>query len=85
MGTVHVRRVDDQVIQRLKRRAAANKRSLESQVRSILEQATEDGMAEKIRAFRDMSRRLRQETGVVPQTPSHVLIREDRDGGHGDA
>ena len=85
MGTVHVRRLDDQIVQRLKLRAAANNRSLESEARHILEQAARDDLAEKVKAFRDLSERLLKETGSVPQTPSHVLIREDRDSGHRDA
>ena len=85
MGTVHVRRLDDQVVERLKSRAAANNRSLESEARHILERAAEDDMAEKVRAFRDLSERLRKETTSIPQTPSHILIREDRDSGHRDA
>ena len=37
MATVNVRRLDDDVVRRLKRRAAENNRSLESKVRHILE------------------------------------------------
>ena len=41
-------------------------------------------MEEKRRAFREMSKRLLdQQSGERPQTPSHILIREDRDSGHG--
>ena len=54
MGTVHVRRFDDQVVERLKLRAAANNRSRESEARRILEQAAEDDMAEKARSLRDL-------------------------------
>ena len=85
MGTVNVRRLDDEVIGRLKRRAADNDRSLESEARRILEQAAGDGMAERVRGFRALTRNLRRQTGELPQTPSHVLIREDRDSGHGPA
>ena len=85
MGTVHVRRLDDRVVERLKLRAATNNRSLESEARHILERAAEDDMAEKIRAFRDLSEGLRRETSGVRQTPSYVLIREDRDSGHREA
>lgn len=85
MATVHVRRLDDEVVKRLKRRAADNNRSLESEARHILEQAASDDMAEKTRAFLDLSRRLRKLTAGRPQTPSHILIREDRDSGHRDA
>ena len=85
MATLHVRRLDDDVVSRLKRRAVANHRSLEGEVRHILEQAATDDMAERMRAFRVLSERLRGETGDEPQIPAHVLIREDRDRGHGPA
>ena len=39
MATVNVRQLDDHVVQRLKRRAAANNRSLESEARHILSAA----------------------------------------------
>ena len=82
MGTVNVRRLDDEVVGRLKRRAAENNRSLESEARHILEQAVEDGMVIQTRVFRDLARTLRERTAGMPQTPSYTLIREDRDGGH---
>ena len=84
MGTISVRRLDDEVVGRLKRRAAANNRSLESEARHILEQAAGDDMAEKTAAFRELSLRMRRQTAGRPQTPSHVLIREDRESGHRD-
>ena len=85
MATLHVRRLDDAVVRRLKRRAVANHRSLESEVRHILEQVAADDMAERMRTFRVLSERLRVETEDESQIPSHVLIREDRDQGHGPA
>ena len=51
MGTLNVRRLDDDVLRRLKQRAAENNRSLEGEARHILEQAVEDDMAAKGRAF----------------------------------
>ncbi len=84
MGTINVRRLDDEVVERLKLRAAENNRSLESEARHILEQAVEDGMAEKRRAFRERSELMLKQTPDGPQTPSHILIREDRDSGHRD-
>ncbi len=83
MESIHVRQLDDEVVERLRRRAARNRRSLESEVRHILERAAEDGMPEKARRFGATIKRLRTGTGGHPQTPSHVLIREDRDNGHG--
>ncbi|MCE2404965.1 MAG: Arc family DNA-binding protein [Dehalococcoidia bacterium] len=83
MGTVHVRRLDDEVVDRLKRRAAENNRSLESEVRHILEQAAEDDVSEKARRFGALVKWLRGRTWSHPQTPSHILIREDRDNRDG--
>ena len=81
-ATVHVRRLDDETLNRLKRRASENNRSLESEARHILQQAVSEGMAEQVGAFRTLSRNLRQQQGGPSQTPGYVLIREDRDGGH---
>ena len=86
MATVLIRQLDDEVVRRLEQCAAGNNRSLESEVRHILEQAAGDDMEEKRRASRELSRRMReQQTGDRPQTPSQILIREDRDSGHGSA
>ena len=82
MATVNVRRLDDDVARRLKRRAEANNRSLESEARSILAAAAEDDAAVKRKSFGELSARLRRMTRGRAHTPSEVLVREDRDGGH---
>ena len=82
MATINVRQLDDDVVQRLKRRAAGNDRSLESEVRRILACAVEDDMAEKRKAFRALAARLRRKADGSAQTPSEALIREDRESGH---
>lgn len=82
MATVHVRRLDQDVVERLKRRAVANHRSLESEIRHILSAASEDQMAAKRKSFQDLAMRLRERTQGRNQTPSEVLIRQDRDRGH---
>ena len=79
MATLNIRQLDDEVVQRLKSRAAENNRSLESEARHILEEAVQDDMARKMRAFRERSRQLREQTKGTFQTPSEILIREDRD------
>ena len=84
MVTINVRRLDQDVVDRLKRRASLNNRSLEGEVRHILECAAEDDMAAKRAAFLEASARLRQKTRGRKQTPAEVLIREDRDHGHRD-
>ncbi len=82
MATINVRRLDDDVVDRLKRRASSNNRSLEGEVRHILKCAAYDDMAAKRAAFLEASDRLREKTGGRQQTPAEVLIREDRDQGH---
>ena len=82
MATINVRQLDDGVVRRLKRRAAENDRSLEGEVRHILQGAIADDMAAKRTSFRALVARLRRGTEGHAQTPSEVLIREDRDGGH---
>ena len=82
MATVNVRQLDDHVVQRLKRRAAANNRSLESEARHILSAAAEDEMAMKRKSFQELAVKLRRSTKGRVQTPSEILIREDRESGH---
>ena len=41
----------------------------------------DDDMAEKREAFQALAARLRRKADGNPQTPSEVLIREDRDSG----
>ena len=82
MATINVRRLDDDVVQRLKKRASDNKRSLEGEVRYILEQVVNDGDQLKRESFRALAADLRQVTKGSTQTPSEDLIREDPDPRH---
>ena len=82
MATINVRRLDAAVVERLKRRAALNNRSLEGEARRILESAAEDDMAAKRASFLAVSDRLRRKTEGRAHTPAETLIREDRDRGH---
>ena len=85
MVTINVRRLDEDVVNRLKRRASLNNRSpLEGEVRHILQRAAEDDMAAKRAAFLEATERLRPLTEGHKHTPAEVLIREDRDQGHRD-
>ena len=84
MVTINVRRLDEDVVDRLKRRASLNNRSLEGEARHILECAADDNMAAKRAAFLEASDRLREKTRGRKQAPAEVLIREDRARGHRD-
>ena len=81
MATINVRRLDDGAFRRLELRAAGNNRSLEGEARHILEGAVKGEMSAKRASFPALAARLRRETEGRAQTPSEVLIREDREAG----
>ena len=84
MVTINVRRLDEDVVERLKQRASLNNRSLEGEARHILECAAKDDMAVKRAAFLEATDRLRPLSEGRKHTPAEVLIREDREHGHRD-
>ncbi|MGB0629253.1 MAG: FitA-like ribbon-helix-helix domain-containing protein [Alphaproteobacteria bacterium] len=75
MGTITVRNLDDAVIDRLKKRARDNERSLEAEVRALL---TEVSARPSRRKFVEMADRIATMTPDVSQTDSTELLREDR-------
>jgi plasmid stability protein len=77
MAQVLVRNLPDDVVARLKARAARARHSLEQELRLILIDAARAGREE---VLADMDR-IRAMTPKVPQTDSAELIREDRDLG----
>ena len=84
MVTINVRRLEQDVVDRLKRRASLNNRSLEGEARHILECAADDDMAATRAAFEETMKRLRPLTEGRKHTPAEELIRDDRDHGHRD-
>lgn len=82
MATVEVSGLDSEVVRLIERRAVENNRDVESEIRRILAESAEGGadMPERMRAFRALSRRFREETRGTRQTPSEILIRRDREG-----
>ncbi|TKT69508.1 hypothetical protein [Aquamicrobium sp. LC103] len=75
-GNLHVRNLDDELIVKLKIRAARHGRSAEAEHREILRQALQ---AEVEPTFDDLALDLRRLTASRQQTPSEVLLREGRD------
>jgi plasmid stability protein len=75
-GNLHVRNLDDDLIAKLKRRAARHGRSTEAEHREILRQALS---AEVEPSFDKLAADLRKLTKGRKQTPSEVLLREGRD------
>jgi antitoxin FitA len=76
MGQVLIRELDDVVIERLKQRAQSHHRSLEAELREILENVSRQvDMA----TARDLADRTRRRLEGRPHSDSAELIREDRD------
>jgi plasmid stability protein len=73
---LHVRNLDDELVAKLKRRAARHGRSAEAEHREILQQALS---AEVEPSFWDLASELRALTEGRKHTPSELLIREGRD------
>jgi|CXWL01.1.fsa_nt_gi plasmid stability protein len=77
MAQLLVRDLESVTVDRLKARARKNRRSLEAEVRVLLETAvsTEDPLA----LLWKISDQISEDTRARPQTDSAVLVREDRD------
>ena len=75
-GSLQVRNLDDELILRLKRRAARHGRSTEAEHREILRQA----LASEVEpSFLDLAAELRALTKGRRHTPAEELLREGRD------
>ncbi len=75
-GNLHVRNLDDDLITKLRLRAARHGRSAEAEHREILRQVLE---MEAQPSFDDLAAQLRKLTAGRKQTPSEILLREGRD------
>ena len=75
MAQVVIRNIDDDVVERLKAQAAAEKKSLEQKLRDVLSEAAKPTRAEVLAEMR----RIRAMTPRPLTTDSADLIREDRD------
>jgi antitoxin FitA len=78
MGQLIVRNLDDRVIDALKSRAARQKRSLEVELRVILERAAAERMIDTAEA-RARAEQISRELERRSHSDSTLLIREDRD------
>jgi antitoxin FitA len=76
MASLSVRNLDDDLVARLKRRAARHGHSAEAEVREILRQALS---AETEPSFDDLAAQLRALTAGRRHTPAEELQREGRD------
>lgn len=75
-GSLSIRNVDDELIDRLKRRAARHGQSAEAEVRDILRQVLE---GEARSDFEQLAADLRRLTAARGHTPAETLQRDGRD------
>ena len=75
MATLTIRQLDDEVYDRLRERARANKRSLEAEARHLLDERSRDlpALVEDLHAFHN---RMVAKHGLLPDSTD--LIREMR-------
>jgi plasmid stability protein len=76
MGSILVRGLDEKTIERLKERARLNRRSLQEEVKTLLERAAE---TLSMREARRLSERWNRRLDGRSLSDSTELIREDRD------
>lgn len=77
MANLTIRNVDDEVVERLKKKARDNERSLEAEVRTLLKNAAGRLTGREARALAERISAMTPKG--VKQTDSAELIREDRD------
>ncbi len=75
MAQVLIRDLDEAVVEKLKKQAESNGRSLQAELKAILE--AKAGQATKAEA-RALAARIRRRIGTRPQTDSAILLAEDR-------
>ncbi len=77
MGVLTIRNLDDDVLEALRQRAAANDRSTEAEARALIRRAV--GKHDRA-AFIEAARRIRAMSPPITSSPfAEDLLREDRD------
>lgn len=79
MAQVLIRDLDPEVLETLKERARRNHRSLQGELKAILEVAARGTAASSVEEFLAQARLIRERTEATYQTDSAVLVREDRE------
>ena len=79
MSEVLVRNLDETIVEQLKARARESGRSLQAELKLILEQAARPGASRPSRAeYRALADQVRTSLGDRPQADSAALLAEDR-------
>ena len=78
MSDVLVRNLDEAALERLKSRASQNGRSLQAELKLILEEASRAERVDR-HAYRLLAEKIRRELGPGPHGDSGALQAEDRE------
>jgi antitoxin FitA len=70
---------DPNILEKLKVRASNHQRSLEEELKVILQEAIDSEQIAKVNAFREQAAQMRQALSGRVHTDSAELVREDRD------
>ncbi len=79
MAQVLIRDLDPEVIEELKKRAKGHTRSLQGELKTILEEAAHGSSSKGIEAFLARVQEIRKQTKGILQTDTVQLVREDRE------
>jgi antitoxin FitA len=79
VGQVVIRNLDDRVLERLKARAAAQRKSLEQSLRELLTEAARPDRAEVIAEVERIRRTTPAAAPGISYPTAEQLVREDRD------
>lgn len=79
MAQVLIRDIPSEVIDALKARAQQHRRSLQREMKLILDEAAKSSSGKNLSTFLRNAKALRRKTSGVKQTDSALLLREDRD------
>ena len=79
MGQVVIRNIDDRVIERLRARAVANRKSLEQSLRELLTDAARPSRSELIAELERIRAMIPPRAPGVVYPSAEQLVREDRD------
>ena len=79
MPQLIVNNIDLMLLEKLKIQAANHQRTLEEELKTILQEAIEAEQTDKIRVFSEHAAKMRQALSGRVHTDSAELVREDRD------
>lgn len=78
MAQVLIRDLDPEVIEALKKRAQENRRSLQGELKTILEAAASESQLKGVDLFLEQVQEIRRRTPEKHHTDAAELVREDR-------